>query len=240
MNLSNKIILIIGGAMGIGRATAKICAERGGTVIIADIDAATGAQTARELNVTFIPVNVTDEESVKKLFTQIEQQHGHLDVLLQTAGVLKGAYLPIEEITVEMWRTVQDVNVLGSFLCVKHAVPLLKKAGRGVIVLTSSVAATAGSSSYAYGTSKGGVSSLGITMANKLAEFNIRVNVVSPGNITSNMKLSVIAADAQQRGQNFERLVAESDLGEPEGVGRVLAWLASDDADYVRGFISTR
>ena len=77
-------------------------------------------------------------------------------------------------------------------------------------------------------------------MANKLAEFNIRVNVVSPGNITSNMKLSVIAADAEKRGQNFERLVAESDLGEPGGVGKVLAWLASDDADYVRGFISTR
>jgi NAD(P)-dependent dehydrogenase (short-subunit alcohol dehydrogenase family) len=240
VNLGNKTILIIGGAMGIGRATAKICAERGGTVIIADIDTAAGEQTARELNVTFIPVNVTDEESVKKLFAQIEQLHGHLDVLIQTAGVLKGAYLPIEDFTVEMWRTVQDVNVLGTFLCVKHAVPLLKKSVRGVIVLTSSIAATAGSSSYAYGTSKGGVSSLGITMANKLAEFNIRVNVVSPGNITSNMKLSVIAADAEKRGQNFEKLVAESDLGEPDGVGRVLAWLASDDADYVRGFISTR
>jgi NAD(P)-dependent dehydrogenase (short-subunit alcohol dehydrogenase family) len=240
VNLSNKAILIIGGAMGIGRATAKICAERGGTVIIADIDATVGAQTARELNVTFFPVNVTDEESVINLFAQLEQQHGHLDVLLQTAGVLRGAYLPIEDFTLEMWRTVQDVNVLGSFLCSKHAIPLLKKSSRGVIVLTSSVAATAGSSSYAYGTSKGGVSSLGITMANKLAEFNIRVNVLSPGNITSNMKLSVIAADAQVRGQNYEKLVAESDLGEPEGVGKVLAWLASDDADYVRGFISTR
>ena len=133
-----------------------------------------------------------------------------------------------------------DINVKGSFLCTKHATPLLKKSKRGVVILLSSGAAQSGSSSYAYGASKGVVTSLGITLAGKLAPDNIRVNVLHPGNIRTPMKLSVIEADAQKRGESMDKLVAESNLGEPEGVAKVLAWLASDDADYLRGNIFTR
>lgn len=240
MKLNDKIILIPGGAMGIGKATAELCAARGAKVIVADLNAEQGAQTANAIGGTFYPVNVADESSVRALFEKIEAQYGRLDVLLQTAGILKGAYVPIEDFTLDVWRAVIEVNVTGSFLCAKYAVPLMKKAGKGVIVLVSSVAATSGSSSYAYGTSKGGVSSLGITLARKHADDNIRVNVVSPGNIETNMKLSVIALDAERRGESYEKLVAGFNLGAPEGVGKVLAWLASDDADYVRGFIETR
>jgi NAD(P)-dependent dehydrogenase (short-subunit alcohol dehydrogenase family) len=130
--------------------------------------------------------------------------------------------------------------VTGSFLCAKHAVPLLRKAGGGVIVLVSSGAATGGSSSYAYGSSKGGVSALGVTLARKLAPDNIRVNVVAPGNISTRMKLGVIEEDGRRRGIPTDRLVEEARLGQPEGMARVLAWLASEDADYVRGTITTR
>jgi NAD(P)-dependent dehydrogenase (short-subunit alcohol dehydrogenase family) len=240
MELQDKTILVVGGAAGIGRATAELCAAQGASVVVADMHEAGGKQTAAAVNGLFVPVNVTDESSVQQLFAQVGAKYGRLDVLIQAAGVLKGAFTPIEEFSLDTWKLVMDVNVTGSFLCAKHAVPLLKKSARGVIILVSSGAAQGGSSSYAYGSSKGGVSSLGITLAGKLAPDNIRVNVLHPGNIRTAMKLSVIEADAQKRGESMEKLVAESALGEPDGMAKVLAWLASDDADYVRGFIFTR
>ncbi len=240
MDLTGKVILVVGAAAGIGQATAALCAKRGARVILADLNEMAGQQAAATIAAPFIPVDVTDEQSVQRLFAQIDQRFGHLDVLIQAAGVLKGAFVPIEEFTLETWRTVMDVNVTGSFLCAKNATPLLKKAGRGVILLVSSGAAQGGSSSYAYGSSKGGVTSLGVTLAGKLAPDHIRVNVVHPGNIRTAMKLSVIEADARMRGESAQKLTAESNLGEPEGVAKILAWLASDDADYVRGFVFTR
>jgi NAD(P)-dependent dehydrogenase (short-subunit alcohol dehydrogenase family) len=238
MTPTNKVILIVGGAAGIGKATAEVCAEHGATVLVADFNEAAGNDVAAAIKGKFYQVNVADEAAVSAMFAQIATQHGKLDALIQTAGVLKGAYVPIEEFSVDMFHQVIDVNLIGSFLCAKHATPLLKKAGKGVIVLVTSIAATAGSSSYAYGSSKGGVSSLGITLANKLAEHNIRVNVVAPGNIDTAMKRSVIDAEAQRKGAPIEQ--GQYVLGEPIGVAKVLAWLVSDDADYVRGFISTR
>jgi NAD(P)-dependent dehydrogenase (short-subunit alcohol dehydrogenase family) len=156
--------------------------------------------------------------------------------------VLLGAYVPLDDFSAESFRRVLQINTTGSFMSAKYAAPLMRKAGKGVVVLVSSGAATGGSSSYAYGASKGGVHSLGIVLANALAIDNIRVNVLAPGNIDTPMKRSVIAADVQRKGrpESLESAVADSNLGTPQGVARVLAWLASDDADYVRGVISTR
>jgi NAD(P)-dependent dehydrogenase (short-subunit alcohol dehydrogenase family) len=238
--LGNKVILVVGGASGIGRATAALCAARGATVVVADLDAAAGSQVAAALGGSFVAVDVTDPTSVQAMVATIGRQHGRLNALIQAAGVLKGAYMPVDEFPLEAWRTVMEVNVTGSFLCAKHAVPLLKKAGSGVIVLVSSGAAVGGSSSVAYGASKGGVNSLGITLANKLAPEGIRVNVVMPGNIDTAMKRSVIALEAEQCGRTLEDAVVAARLGAPEGVAKVLAWLVSDEADYVRGMITTR
>jgi NAD(P)-dependent dehydrogenase (short-subunit alcohol dehydrogenase family) len=238
MNLKDKIILIVGGATGIGKATAEVCAAASATVIVADFNAAEGAATAKAVGGSFHTVDVTDETSVSSLFGRIAAEHGKLDALIQTAGVLKGAFVPIEEFSVDMFKNVIDVNLVGSFLCAKYAVPLIKKAGKGVVVFVSSGAAVGGSSSYAYGSSKGGVNTLGITLANKLADDNIRVNVVMPGNIDTAMKRSVVDAERERFGPGGPQ--QQFNLGEPIGVGRILAWLASDDADYVRGMISTR
>jgi NAD(P)-dependent dehydrogenase (short-subunit alcohol dehydrogenase family) len=238
--LTGKVILVVGGAAGIGRATAELCAARGAAVIVADRDAIAGAAVAAVVGGLFVPVDVTDAASVQALMAAIAAKHGRLDALIQAAGILKGAYTPVDEFPLETWRAVLEVNVTGSFLCAKHATPLLKKAGGGVIVLISSGAAVGGSSSVAYGASKGGVNGLGITLAQKLAPEGIRVNVVMPGNIDTGMKRSVIAAEAEKSGKPLEDAVAASRLGAPEGVAKILAWLVSDDADYVRGMISTR
>ncbi len=234
MNLQGKTILIVGGGAGIGLASAKICQERGAIVIIADI------QIPEQWDADAIIVNVTDESSIKEMYQQIEQKYGRLDAMVQTAGILKGAFVPLDELDVDTFRQVIDINVTGTFLSTKYAVPLLRKSNQGVIILFSSGAATGGSSSLAYGTSKAGVNGYFITLANRLASEKIRVNVVSPGNIDTGMKRSVIAVDAEKRGVSMDSALSGQNLGEPEGVARLVAFLVSDDADYVRGIISTR
>ena len=242
MNLKDKIVLVVGGATGIGRATAALCAQRGAKVVVADRDEIAGAESALACGGLFLPVDVTAETSVRAMIAAVEQKYGRLDALVHTAGILKGAFVPLDEFSLETFRMVLDINTTGSFLCAREASTLMKKSGRGVIVLLSSGAATGGSSSFAYGTSKGGVNSLGIVLTNALAPFNIRVNVVAPGNIDTPMKRSVIAADVERKGkpEEMEKAVADSRLGTPEGMAKLLAFLVSDDAEYVRGLINTR
>jgi NAD(P)-dependent dehydrogenase (short-subunit alcohol dehydrogenase family) len=240
MELTEKIILIVGGAAGIGRATALLCAERGAQVVVADVDEQAGERIADDAGGVFIKVDVCDEASVQALAQAIDRRFGRLDVLIHTAGVLLGAFTPLEDFEADTFRKVIEINVTGSFLCVKHCTPLIRKSKRGVVILTSSGAATGGSSSFAYGSSKGAVNSLAVTLTNRLQAEGIRVNVLSPGNIDTAMKRSVIAADVERHGKTLEDAVAESHLGTPEGVAKVLAWLASDEADYVRGLIQTR
>ena len=242
MNLKDKIVLVVGGATGIGRATAALCAQRGAQVVVADRDEIAGAELALACGGLFLPVDVTDETSVRAMVAAVEQKFGRLDALVHTAGILKGAFVPLDEFSLETFRMVLDINTTGSFLCAREASTLMKKSGRGVIVLLSSGAATGGSSSFAYGTSKGGVNSLGIVLTNALAPFNIRVNVVAPGNIDTPMKRSVIAADVERKGkpEEMEKAVADPRLGTPEGMAKLLAFLVSDDAEYVRGLINTR
>lgn len=242
MTLDKKKILVVGGATGIGRATAIVCAQRGAEVIIGDLDVVEGNATAEACNGFFIELDVTNESNVMDMCESIGRRYLRLDGLVQTAGILRGAYVSIEDFSVDMFRKVLEVNTVGSFLCAKYAMPLLKRSLRPVIVLVSSGAAHGVSSSYAYGTSKGGVSALGITMEGKLAAEGIRVNVVCPGGINTNMKLSVIAEDARRTGQDPEAAVnnASLTLGDPIGVAKILAFLLSDEADYVRGSIATR
>lgn len=242
MDLKSKIILVVGGAAGIGQATVALCAERGAAVIVADKDETAGQAVASAAGAVFIPVDVSQEESVKALYARIAADYARLDVLLHTAGILLGAHVPLDEFTSDTYRKVWEINTLGTFLSAKYAAPLLRRSAKGVMVLVSSGAATGGSSSFAYGASKGGVHNLGITLSNALAPDNIRVNVLSPGNIDTAMKRSVIEAEVTRKGQpeRFEQAVADSKLGTPQGMAKVLAWLASDDADYVRGVVTTR
>ena len=242
MELTGKTILVVGGATGIGRATAQLCAKRGARVIVADFNTSDGAETARAIGCEFVQVDVSDEASVAAMCAAVARNNDKLDGLIQTAGVLKGAYVSIDDFDVATFRKVIDVNTVGSFMCVKYAAPLLRKGVKPAVVLLSSVAASGVSSSYAYGTSKGGVSALGITMAGKLAEEGIRVNTVCPGGISTAMKLGVIEEDARLRGLDQKKVLedARRELGDPEGVAKVLAFLVSDEADYVRGSMFTR
>lgn len=248
MQLQGKTILITGGAQGIGAATARLAAARGATVEIADLNREAGEQVAAEIRAAggqarFEPVDIADEAAVRVLMAGVGERHGRLDVLLCAAGVLKGAFLQPEELTLDEFMSVIDINVRGTFLCAKYGTPLLVASGHGVMLLIASGAGVVGpSSSLAYGTSKGGVNGLGMTLAARLASRGIRVNVICPGEIVTAMKLSVVATQAVREGRDPEAAVARArqEMGSPDGIARVLAFLASDEADYVRGTLFTR
>ena len=139
--MDGKIILVVGGGAGIGRAAAELCAARGAAVAVADIDGQAAAATVAPWDGLSAQVDVTSEASVAALFGRVAEQFGRLDALIQCAGVLKGAFVPAEEFPAPTWQSVLDVNLTGSYLCAKHAVPLLAKSAAGVIALVSSGAA---------------------------------------------------------------------------------------------------
>lgn len=244
-DIRGKTILITGAAQGIGEATARLCAERGAKVLLADVKQEKGEAAAASIrqnggDATFYPVDVRYADAVQALFDRVQADVEQLDVLICAAGVLQGQFLQPEEFPLETFELVMDVNVKGTFLCTKAATPLLA-ASKGVMILIASGAGvTGGSSSIAYGTSKGGVNGMGMTLAGHLAPRGIRVNVVCPGGIATEMKLGVIQTQAERQGKDFDNLVAASELGDPIGVARLLAFLASSEADYVRQRMFTR
>lgn len=244
MNLSGKVILITGGAQGIGGATAQLCAERGARVIIADLKDK-GEEHAAAIrqsggDAVFHKLDVRSQAEVSTLFDAVRKSHGRLDVLICAAGILQGQFLQPEELDLEVFERVMDINIKGMFLCTKYATPLLAES-KGVMLLVGSGAGViGGSSSIAYGTSKGAVNGMGMTLENHLAPRGIRVNVICPGSLNTEMKLGVIEAQARKEGKDFEEMVARSNLGEPIGVARLIAFLASEDADYLKLRIHTR
>jgi NAD(P)-dependent dehydrogenase (short-subunit alcohol dehydrogenase family) len=247
LDLSNKIMLITGGAQGIGEATARLCAERGAQVVIADFNPH-GQEVAQSIThaggtAHFIQTDVREDAQVAVLADGVRTLHGRLDILVCAAGVLKGPYMQPEELPIEEFEMTIDVNIKGVFLCARHAAPLLEASGNGVIIVVASGAGVIGpSSSLAYGASKGGANGLGMTLASHLKGRNIRVNTLAPGNIVTDMKMSVEIAGAQREGRSVEDAVAKAhqEYGVPEGVARIIAFMVSPEADYLRGIVFTR
>lgn len=165
---------------------------------------------------------------------------GGVDVLLHLAGVLQGAAVDLTEFSDAVWDEVLDVNLKGSYLVSKQVAPAMIAAGSGVIVLCSSGAGvTGGSSSFAYGSSKGATHGLGMVLAQRLAPHGIRVHDVCPGSVDTPLKVAQLRAvyDADGDRAQYERAVRQ--LIPPEGIAPVFAFLASDEARYVKGSIFT-
>ena len=225
----------------------RSCAPSAGAeVIITDIKDETGEALAASLRAEgckarYATLDVRRHEHAQQVFEEVKERHGRLDVLICSAGVLQGPMLLPDAFPVDVFDEVLAVNVRGVFLCVKEAYPLLEASGQGVILLVGSGAGvTGGSSSIAYGTSKGAVNGMGMTLESHLARKGIRVNVVCPGGIETELKLRQMREAAEALGQEFDLEDARSRLGDPEGVGAALAFLASDDGRYVRRNLFTR
>jgi NAD(P)-dependent dehydrogenase (short-subunit alcohol dehydrogenase family) len=245
-DLKGKRIIVTGAATGIGRATALRVSAYGARVAAFDVNDPEGISTVNDINeaagdARYWHVDVVDDAQVSGGVSAAAQWLGGVDVLLHFAGVLQGANVELDEFPEATWDSVVDINLKGSFLIAKHVAGVMKKQKRGVIILTASGAGvTGGSSSYAYGSSKGGVHGLALVMQGYLGKHGIRVNDVAPGAVDTPLKVGQVKHTYSVTGDKEAYEKAMASLVSPDGVAKVYAWLASDEAEYVRGTVFTR
>ena len=238
--VEGKVVLVSGGASGIGAATARLVAQEGGKAILADRDEAKGRALAAELGgaAQFVALDVTDEMAWQKAVAASVDRFGGLHGLLNAAGV--GVRNSIEDCTLEEYRRVNDINALGTFLGCKAAIPAIKQSGGGSIVNISSVLGLRGASyAMAYCASKGGVRLLTKHVALQCAQMksNIRCNSVHPGYIDTPMiapRLDQPIGNMSGR-QWLEELHPLGRLGQAEEVAAMILFLLSDESSFSTG-----
>lgn len=246
MPLQDKVALITGGATGIGRATAIRFAREGSRVGILDVNDEEGVAAAAEIVAgggqgLYRHADVRNEDEVRGGVQAVLDRWGRLDVLVTSAGILQGAFVDVTAFDAEMFARVLEVNVLGTFLACKHAAAPLERSGGGVVLaIASGAGVRGGSSSLAYGASKGGVNGFCMTLERQLSARGIRVVVVCPGGIDTPMKRQNVRDAALVAGRDPEAALATAGLGAPDGVARVLAFLASEAGSYVLSPVFTR
>ena len=232
MRFKDKVVIVTGGASGIGEASVRAFAREGAKVVIADF-ADHGQALADELGADkalFIKIDVTDSEAVQAMITQTVAQFGRLDVMFANAGIAADG--PIDELEESAWQRIIDINLGGVYLCDKYAIQQFLKQGGGVIVNCGSIHSHVGKRGVtAYAAAKGGVKLLTQTLGIEYGAKGIRVNAVCPGYIDTPL-LSHIPDDAK------EKLVAlhpMGRLGRAEEVANAVLFLACDEASFVTG-----
>lgn len=237
--LDGKTAVITGAASGMGRATALLFAAEGARLVLADVDADGGEQTAAWVTsaggaAVFRRVDVSRAAEVEGMVRAAQDTYGGLDVLFNNAGI-EGESSWLADCTEENWDRVLAINLKGVFLGMKYALPLMAAQGRGSIINTASVAGLVGwRAGGAYSASKGGVVILTKTAALEYARFNVRVNAICPGVIHTPMVERITGGtDAA-----IERLRSSQPMprvGEPEEIARMALFLASDESTFVTG-----
>jgi len=233
-----RVVIVTGGAQGIGAACARRFAREGGRVVIADVAREPGEALARDIGGHFIACDVGDKAQVDALVAAVLEEAGRIDVLVNNAGIFKAAdFLDISEADFD---AVLRVNLKGAFLMAQAVARAMVQGGvRGAIVHMSSVNGVMAIPSIAsYNVSKGGINQLTRVMALALADHGIRVNAVAPGTIATELAAQAVLTSDDARRKILSRTPLKR-LGEPEEVADVVAWLASDAASYVTGEIVT-
>jgi NAD(P)-dependent dehydrogenase (short-subunit alcohol dehydrogenase family) len=236
-----KVAVVTGGGSGIGRATCLRFAEEGASVVVAEIDEKRGQSVADEIRgsgkkAIFVRTDVADESSVRDAVSRTAAEYGRIDVLVNSAAVfvLKGI-----DATVEEWRKVLDVNVMGSALMAKHVVPHLRKAGGGAIVNLGSISSFIAQPQFVtYNTTKTAILGLTRCLALDLAPDNIRVNAVCPGAVWTPIVIELAAKDGMDRkaadaspqwgGAHMIKRIAD-----PREIANAILFLASSEASFV-------
>jgi 3-oxoacyl-[acyl-carrier protein] reductase len=232
MRFKDKVVMVTGGAAGIGRVTAEAFAGEGAKLAICDLNPAAGAETLKALGpeASFEKVNVADESDVSKWTDQVTQRYGRIDVLVNNAGITRDALLL--RMKESDWDLVLSVNLKGAFLCTKAAVRHMAQQRSGRIINVASVVGVVGNAGQAnYVASKAGLIGLTKTVAREFAGRGITVNAVAPGFIETQM--TAVLSDAIKAG--FLAQIPLGRAGSPEDVAGAVTFLASDQAAYLTG-----
>ena len=233
--LQGKVAVITGGASGMGEQSVRLFAAKGARVLLTDLNVEAGQRLADELGeaVSFIEQDVSDAQGWQALGAHLEARHGRLDVLVNSAGILKPG--SIEDCTLEDWHRLLRVNADSVFLGCQTAVALMKRGGGGSIINLASITSMAGKPDYlAYSASKGAIAALTRSVAAFGRPHRIRCNSVHPDGVLTPMTRAVYPA-----GVDPERLTIDADpmnrACRPEDVANAILFLASDEARAING-----
>jgi NAD(P)-dependent dehydrogenase (short-subunit alcohol dehydrogenase family) len=231
--LDGRVALVTGAATGIGRATAERLAQEGATVVAGIVE-----EGQRPSVATFdaVVLDVRSEEAWSRAIVHVEERHGGLDILVNNAGIHRRG--KAAETTREMWDEVMAVNLWGTFLGSKSALPAMRRRGGGVIINLCSMNALVGApGATAYSASKGGILALTRAMAMEHVGDGIRVNCVCPGPVDTPIMDAILARapDADAARAAIESRVPMGRMATSEEIAAAIAFLASNDASYMTG-----
>ena len=237
MRLTGKVAIITGAASGLGRASAKLFAEQGASVVVADRDEAGGLETVTQIRDTggqaeFIETDVAVADDVAAMVAKAVTCFGKLDVLFNNAGI--AIRKPVADLSEDEWDRCIDTNLKGVFLGSKSAIPEMMRGGGGSIINTASIyGVVGGRTRAAYSASKGGIVNLTRSMALDYASQNIRVNCICPGFVETPLLKKILGTEAE-----FQALVdmhPMGRLGRPIETAYAAVYLASDEAAFTTG-----
>ncbi len=241
--LDNKVAIVTGGAMGIGKAAAEVLAREGAKVAIGDINEKVGEETTELIRkdggeVFFQKTDVSVSADVERLINAAVDRYGKLDVLVNNVGIaISGSVADISE---EDWSRVLNVNLSGVWRGMKYAIPHMIKNGKGSIINTSSVQSLVGFHDWAgYAASKGAINSLTQQAAIDYAPQQIRINAIAPGTIMTpmNEKIFKEMADPAALIKSWNDAHPIGRFGQPEEVANLILFLASDESSFITGEI---
>ena len=243
--LAGRVAIITGAARGIGKAIAEQLAGRGAAVVIADRDGDVAETTAAELSARGFDViaattDVSDDASIKALAGLIEARWGRLDILVNNAAILDAT--PLEQLTRERYRQVQDVNENGALWMIQGMLGLLRQSPHGRVVNIASILGVRGTAdSVAYATAKGGVVNMTRTLAVDLAPHGILVNCICPGFVDTRMALLPDGSGHEHQTDWFKDIYIKYGriplrrAAEPEDIAAATSFFCGDDCRYVTG-----